>query len=321
MTSKPEISVVIPTWDRETRLAFALEALAAQTLDHDRFEVIVARPAGFHGPLAPAPEGLRVSFVEADGGPSTRRNLGWRRSEAPLIAFTDDDCRPAPRWLEALGEAASRNPGAIVQGRTKPDPDERHLLTGLARSIEVTAASPWYETCNIAYPRSVLEAVGGFDESLDECWGEDTDLGLRARARGAGLVYVDQALSWHAVVSRSLPAAVAQARRRQWQAALLARHPQLRSRLRWGLAVNETHLTLPLLVAAGVAAGRGHRALAAALGAPYLGRAFGQHFSQAPRSLRSLASLLVHLPRGAIVDGAEITATVRGAVRERTPLI
>ena len=37
----PDVSVVIPTHDRETRLAFALEALAEQTLARERFEVIV----------------------------------------------------------------------------------------------------------------------------------------------------------------------------------------------------------------------------------------------------------------------------------------
>lgn len=321
MSAAAEIAVVIPTWDRENRLAFALEALAAQTLERDRFEVIVARAQGAREPLAGAPEGLRVSFLESGGGPATRRNLGWRRSEAPLIVFTDDDCRPSPGWLAALGDAAARNPGAIVQGRTEPDPDERHLLTGLARSIEVTGPSPWYETCNIAYPRAVLEAVGGFDQGLDECWGEDTDLGLRARAQGAGHVFAADALAWHAVVARPLPAAVRQARRRRWLAPLIARHPELRSQLRLGLAANESHLTLPLALAGWLLGRRHGRGLAVALALPYLAPALARHLAAGPRSPRALARVLIHLPAAALVDLAEITATAGGAIRDRTPVI
>jgi len=41
--SEPEIAVVIPTRGRETRLAFCLEALAGQSLEASRFEVIVVR--------------------------------------------------------------------------------------------------------------------------------------------------------------------------------------------------------------------------------------------------------------------------------------
>ena len=44
--SAVDVTVVIPTYDRETRLAFALEALAEQTLDRERFEVIVVRAPG-----------------------------------------------------------------------------------------------------------------------------------------------------------------------------------------------------------------------------------------------------------------------------------
>lgn len=320
MTAGPEIAVVIPTWDRENRLAFALEALAAQTLDPQRFEVIVARAEGAHEPFAQAPAGLRVTFLDAPGGPSTRRNLGWRRTKAPLVAFTDDDCRPSPGWLAALLEAAARAAGAIVQGRTEPDPDERHLLAGLARSIEVTGPSPWYETCNIAYPRALLEAVGGFDEALDECWGEDTDLGLRARAQGADHVFAPDALAWHAVVSRPLPVAIRQARRRRWLAALIARHPGLRSHLRWGVAANETHLTLPLALL-GLVFNRRRPGLAAAMSIPYLAPAFARYLAEGSRSPRALARVVLHLPAATAVGAAEIAATATGAVRERTPVI
>jgi len=116
--SQLDVSVVIPTRNRETRLRFALEALAAQTLPRERFEVVVVRASDAEEPLVSAPPGLPVRFLACPPGPAAQRNLGWRAARAPLIAFTDDDCRPAPDWLERLVAAADSS-GGILQGRTE----------------------------------------------------------------------------------------------------------------------------------------------------------------------------------------------------------
>src|SRR4051794_37569870 len=171
-TQDPSVAVVIATRFRETRLAFALEALAAQTLDRDRFEVIVVRASdSADGALADVPAGLPVRYITCPvAGAAAQRNLGWRATDAPLIAFTDDDCRPAPDWLERL-LAADRGSTTMLQGRTEPDPDERHLLWGLARSWEITAANGWEATRNMAYPRALLGRRRGFGEWFPGAWG------------------------------------------------------------------------------------------------------------------------------------------------------
>ncbi|MET0750276.1 MAG: glycosyltransferase, partial [Solirubrobacterales bacterium] len=150
----PEIAVVIPTRGRETRLAFALEALAAQTVACERFEVVVVRDGDAEPPLAGAPPGLRLRELTRPGvaGPTAKRNLGWRATEAPLVAFTDDDCRPQPGWVGAMIGAAPGERG-FLQGRTEPDPDELYLLPGLSRTQEVSKPTGWFEACNVAYPR------------------------------------------------------------------------------------------------------------------------------------------------------------------------
>ncbi|MDX6581337.1 MAG: hypothetical protein QOI10_521 [Solirubrobacterales bacterium] len=312
-----EVAVVIPTRARETRLRFALEALADQTLDRDRFEVVVVRAPDSRPPFASAPDGLDARFLRSDvAGPAAQRNLGWRSARAPLIAFTDDDCRPQPEWLERLLGAAD---GGIVQGRTLPDPDERHLLYGLARSVEIDGPSPWFETCNIAYPRAVLEATGGFDEAFPSAWGEDTDLGLRAEEGGARAVYAPEATVRHAVIDRSLVSAIREARRREALALVLARHPRQRRRLPRGLFANRTHARLALALAGAAALPRTRLGWLAI--APYPAAALAAHLRAAPRTPRSLAAFCAHLPAGVAVDLAELAATVRGAVRHRSPVI
>lgn len=312
MEGAPEVAVVIPTRGRETRLAFALDALAEQTLDRDRFEVIVVRaPDGNDGPLAEAPDGLAVRFHDCGvAGTAAQRNLGWRAAHAPLIAFTDDDCRAAPEWLERL-VGASAGPETILQGRTEPDPDERHLLHGLARTVNNPEPSGWYETCNIAYSRAMLERVRGFDESI-EFLGEDVDLAMRARKAGARLEFADDAIVWHAVHSRNLPTAVQDAVKRGSRPAIVARHRELKGALWHGVFTDRDHGRL-LLAVAGMLVFRRVPVLAALACLPYV----RHHLDPAGMTPGRLLRFPARLMSMAAVDAAEIVAFAASSLRHR----
>jgi GT2 family glycosyltransferase len=310
----PQIAVVIPTRRRETRLAFALEALEVQTLPRDSFEVVVVRDGEWPEPLAEAPGVLRVRFLSQPRarGPAAARNRGWRESPAELVAFIDDDCRPAPRWLETLA-AAAEGRNVFLQGRTEPDPDERHLLGGLARSQLITGASGWFEACNMAYPRGLLERLNGFDESFPGPAGEDTDLGLRAVGVGARLQYVDEALVWHAVWPRHLPTALRETWRWRFVAPLLKRHPDQRRAIPGGLFWKEAHARL-LLAAAGLGTARRGPQVASALALPYL----ELHMRTYPRTARGIARAALDLPARVALDSFELAVTAAGAAERRT---
>jgi cellulose synthase/poly-beta-1,6-N-acetylglucosamine synthase-like glycosyltransferase len=310
----PAIAVVIPS-RRGPRLAFLLDALAEQTLASERFEVIVVRDRRSAGPAPAMPAPLRgqVLVAGSECGPTVKRNLGWRASGASVVAFTDDDCRPAPDWLERLVEATG--PERIVQGRTEPDPDERHLLHGLARSQAITGPSEWFQACNIAYPRALLERLGGFDEAF-AFGGEDTDLGLRARAAGAELTYVDRAVVWHAVIPRPLPGALREAWRWPSQPLVVKRHPQQRGAIFARTFWKRSHATLPLAVAGLTLTGRS-RGLSLALVLPYAREALPPG-GVTPRRLVRVA---LTLAARALLDGAEIAATARAAIRHRVAVI
>lgn len=309
--------MVIPTRHRETRLAFALEALAEQTVAPERFEVVVVRaPDAVAGPLCEAPRGLSVRFLTAPvKGPAAQRNFGWRAVSAPLIVFTDDDCRPPREWLERLlgaGEGAD----VVLYGRTEPDPSEAHLYWGFARSWELTAENQYYATCNIAYPRALLERLGGFDEAFPSAWGEDTDLGWRALELGAGARYVDDALTWHAVLPRTLPEAMREARRLDGTVRLVARHPGFREHLHWRYFTHGRHARL-LLALPAIPLARRHRALAAVLAGQYvLGNVNPKRLT--PRGvIRSIG----RVPWRLALDLVEVGVLARGSLRERVLLL
>ena len=291
------ISVVVPTHDRPAGLAALLEGLARQTFPRRSFEVIVVDDGS--QPPAGAPGADRVIRLERAGGPAAARNAGWRAASAPLVAFVDDDCVPAPGWLEALARAAGESPPAalVLQGPVEPERPE--ALTPLAHTIEVAGPSALLASANIAYSRPLLERLGGFDERFRRA-GEDVDLGARARAAGAAIRWAPGALVRHEVRALGLLGTLRQ--RRSWMESVgvVARHPELRELLFLRLFWKPTHALL-LLAAAGAATRRAPLALAAA--APYL-----RH-----RARDGVRWLPVHV----VVDAAEIATAVEGSARHR----
>jgi hypothetical protein len=295
------------------RLSFALDALAAQTLAPERFEVIAVGPTG--GRPVEAPEGLRLRIVEcADGRPAVRRNAGWREAEAPLVAFTHEDCRPAPDWLQRLLDRAGGAGEApvFVSGRIDPDPDEEHLLYGIARTIEVPEEDGWYRSANIVYPRALLEELGGFDPSLAHgC--DDTDLGLRALAAGAESAFAGDAVVWNAVRVDSFPEAIRAAAGRAGEPALLARHPGQRGRLPLRTFATRDH-GFVLLALLGAVLWRRNRLLAALLLAPYVrGRALKRLRNPNPLNPISAFRLAADVAIDGAIDSVEVAAQLRSS--------
>lgn len=204
----PIVSVCVSTYNRAASLDRLLASLAEQ--DISGFEVVVYDDASVDG----TPDVLRswgdrleltVLRGSTNSGPASGRNLAWRAAVGDLVLFTDDDCVPAASWVREHLQA--HLPGRFTVGRTLPDPAHSHLVGPFSRSLTVLDATA-FQTCNIGYPRALLEKVGGFDERFRRAAGEDTDLGLRVVAGGATACYVDQALVHHAVRPSSWWAAV-----------------------------------------------------------------------------------------------------------------
>jgi GT2 family glycosyltransferase len=313
---EPEVSVVVPSHERPLRLRWLLNALEEQSLARDRWELVVVHDCRGES----SEELLRTHPLRADGTlrhlrlpagtgtPGRQRNAGWRDAQAPLVTFTDDDCRPDPRWLEELLAAARANGGAIVQGATRPDPFESEILAAPhARTIEVDPPGPFAQTCNILYPRALLEGAGGFVESLQS--GEDADLAERCLAAGAQYVGAPNAVVFHAVESSTLIGAIRRSARWQDLAYVVKHHPHVRERLELRVFWRRSHLLLALGLGA-VAAPR----LAPALALPYL----QEVLTRRGTGKRALLRATTELPGRLAIDLAEMATLARGSARHRT---
>ena len=318
----PRISVVVPSHARPLRLRWLLNSFEEQTLDRDAFEVIVVHDYGDEDtrsiierhPLADAGVLRHIRIEPGTGQPARQRNLGWRAARAPIVAFTDDDCRADPGWVAAMLAAAGAHPGAIVQGVTKTEPYE--VETWAAPHVRTLSVphppNEFFQTCNILYPHALLEQLGGFDETFAAPVGEDTDLALRALEAGAEAVGAQDAVAFHAVEEYRLPDMI----RLNWKwrhVPLLAqRHPRVRSQWTHGIFWRREHrLTLAALL--GLLLAR-RFPLAALAAAPYL----REKLMRRGTSKRQLVTAAIELPGQAAVDVAELGTLAAGSVIYKT---
>jgi glycosyltransferase involved in cell wall biosynthesis len=130
-------------------------------------------------------------------GLARARNLGWKNTNAELLAFTDDDCEASPDWLQRLAAALAQDERiAVAFGAVRAAGYDRRGGFVMAytprrfhvvRHIREKARMEGVGAC-MAVRRSMLTALDGFDEELGIgaplCSAEDTDIAVRALLAG-----------------------------------------------------------------------------------------------------------------------------------------
>ena len=256
------ISVIVPVRNQSRQLKCLIEALWAQTIGPDRFEIIVVdnlstdeTPDVVRKMQAVSPVRMLHHVMPVNNGPAPSRNQGVRLASADLCAFTDSDCEPCPRWLE-LGISAFDTEIGFATGPVQFKPDERpNFLTRTTMLVPEEHSA--YPTANIFYRKSVFLELGGFDENFRfpnfmnkrEDEGVDTDLAWRIKKQGYHNVFLPEMIVYHEVQ---------QQRPLDWLLtpfnifvlpALVRRHPELRTAmLNWRLFVFKQNALFYLLL-------------------------------------------------------------------------
>ncbi|MBR0697921.1 glycosyltransferase family 2 protein [Bradyrhizobium lablabi] len=176
-TREIEVSIVICTRNRASRLSGTLGALRALRTDH-RYEVIWVDNAStddtaevLHREFAD--DAVSRYILGERIGLGAARNLGWQNARGAIVAFTDDDCYPAPDYVDAMVAAFADHPGAgAIGGRILLHNPKHARIT-----IEESEAPRLYpkrtfvragtlQGANLAFRREALQAIGGIDPEL-----------------------------------------------------------------------------------------------------------------------------------------------------------
>lgn len=213
---QPRATVVVLAYNSERFMGGCLDYLAkSQDVSLEIICIDNASGDRSHEIAEKHPAVARAMRLEKNLGYSGGNNVGWRLGTAPLVVFINPDCWVEPDTLAQLlaplvsdasiGACGGRllypntrtiqhaggilHPNAMCEhfGTNKPDAPEYRE----DKDVDyVTGAL-------IAFRRSDLEWLGGFDEEYWPAYYEETDLCWRLRARGMRIRYVGGAKAYH----------------------------------------------------------------------------------------------------------------------------
>lgn len=192
MPDRPEVSAIIPTYNRRELVCRAIDSVLAQ--HHQVDEIIVVDDGSSDGTRTALREryGDRVTCLwQENAGVSAARNRGMALARGRFLALLDSDDEWLPDktgrqldWLHAHPDA-----GMVVCDVLRVDPQgcEIDVLRRRAIMRRDGWVLPWIMHQPVLVPasvmlrREVVDDVGGFDESLATA--EDLEFHLRVAQR------------------------------------------------------------------------------------------------------------------------------------------
>jgi len=216
MLPEKMISAVVVNWNRSALLRNCLRSLKSQ--QGVQMEILVVDNGSTDGSaemvVAEFPE-ARLIRNASNRGFCAANNQGIAAARGGFIALLNNDAEAEPGWAAALVHACESSPGiGMVASKILvfedprridkaghliyPDGQNRGRGTGTIDRGQFDRIEPvlWPDGCAALYRASMLREIGGFDEDLF-AYGDDAELGLRARIAGWGCLYTPFAVVRH----------------------------------------------------------------------------------------------------------------------------
>lgn len=206
------ISVVVCTYSRNESLRRCLSAFEELLVPSDlNWEIIVLDNNSSDTTSDVLSEfrdrkKLPLTYMfEARQGKSYALNRGVTQSRGNLIAFVDDDCLVEKNWLRFLNEEFHADPTLSgIGGRVELyDSQDKPVAIRTLKQRTLLGSSASFSLisgCNMAFRRTVFDAIGGFDEDFGPGTGlvvEDADFVYRTLKYGFKIVYCPDVIIYH----------------------------------------------------------------------------------------------------------------------------
>ena len=202
------VSVCVCTYKRPDSLRSLLQDLAEQVESPVVGEVVVV-DNDFKASARDLVEKLAISYpvplryaMQPQQNIAMTRNLSLQMAQGEWIALIDDDERAPPHWLARLAQTAEAEQadgvfGPVIHELPSDAPDwlRRHNFYQQPRYHTGECPPPGkLYTCNVLMRRATIcSEPGPFDARYGLTGGSDVDLMGRLHAKGARLVWCDEA--------------------------------------------------------------------------------------------------------------------------------
>lgn len=205
--NKPEVSIIVPTYNDERRLFGLLNSL--DKLEFEKpFEVIVVDDASvdetsnlcYEWSKKWHPYTFHYIRLKENRGPGIARNAGLEKAIGEIVAFTDSDCKVHPLWLKNLISGIRPEDKIVGCGGKVKAISESSMYARVFlfhRVLEPPEQLHYLVTCNCCFLREPLLEVGGFAGDIRNPGGEDIAACIKLWKKGWRFAYQKDAIVYH----------------------------------------------------------------------------------------------------------------------------
>jgi glycosyltransferase involved in cell wall biosynthesis len=180
------VSFVIPAFNEAALIGAAIENIRRYAPQGFDTEIVVV-DNGSADATAQVARDHGAKVVVARGTVGAARNKGVAEAGGSVLVFLDADVRLTSEWASAapvlLHEIAAGKP--LISGSTVRVPENAGWIERFWFEPATRAIRAYINSGHMIIGRKLFDELGGFDTSLET--GEDVDLCVRARARGAAV--------------------------------------------------------------------------------------------------------------------------------------
>lgn len=156
VTSEPEISVIMLTYNREQLVGRMIRCVLEQTFQDFEFVIVDNGSTDASGQIADdyAKQDPRIKVLHyKKGNIGSGRNRGLDAAKGRYIAFVDDDDTCSPDFLEFLYQLAEESKADIaICGATWSNREEKYLMD----AEEAMEKLLWRKHYNVAFPTKLF---------------------------------------------------------------------------------------------------------------------------------------------------------------------
>lgn len=229
------LSVIIPTFNRVLYLKKAVKSILGQSIDKNRYEMIVIDNGSTDGTQVVIDELNEINngyiryFYESQPGLHVGRHKGAKEARGDILVFCDDDIVADKYWLEGIIETFENTEAVLVGGKILPkyeiNPPEwierfwtfgeegKHLdiLSLIDMGDKIKEVDPSYILgCNYSIKKEIFFECGGFNpdsvpDNMIKYRGDgETGLSLKIKEKGWKAYYNPKACVYHNIPKERL---------------------------------------------------------------------------------------------------------------------